>query len=302
VGFEDIKNEAFVTVGLVTYNRAHLLERAVASVLRQTFGNFTLIISDDNSKDNTEEIARMYEKKDPRVRYIKRVGIGMTENFLRTLADAKSKYFMWLCDDDSIENNFLESCIAFLENHKDYVMACGTTRFMVKGDVVDRHEHLYLESDNARARIISYYRDVNSNIVLYGLMRRHHVKDLRYPDTFGADLLWSSQVVFAGKTKILDDTFFYYSLEGISQQTTNLKEYYKATKKTNKNPYEILRAQAFNLIHNKNSVFSVLPYFTRLRLACSIWFILRERFCMPALEAKIRLTLRLRTRIKRLFQ
>ena len=52
-----------------TYNRAHLLMRAVASVLAQTMEDFEMIVVDDGSKDNTFE--RLEALSDPRIRCLR---------------------------------------------------------------------------------------------------------------------------------------------------------------------------------------------------------------------------------------
>jgi glycosyltransferase involved in cell wall biosynthesis len=57
-----------VSVVLPTYNRAHLLPKAVESVLAQSYSDFELIIVDDGSKDSTKSVVEAI--KDPRVRYI----------------------------------------------------------------------------------------------------------------------------------------------------------------------------------------------------------------------------------------
>jgi glycosyltransferase involved in cell wall biosynthesis len=58
-----------VTVIIPTHNRAGLLPNAIASVLNQTFKDFELLIIDDVSIDNTEEVVRTFS--DNRIRYIK---------------------------------------------------------------------------------------------------------------------------------------------------------------------------------------------------------------------------------------
>src|SRR6202008_403640 len=50
-----------VSVILPTYNRAHLLPRAIASVLGQSYRDFELIVVDDGSKDHTVELMRGYD-------------------------------------------------------------------------------------------------------------------------------------------------------------------------------------------------------------------------------------------------
>ncbi len=57
-----------VSVILPTYNRAHLVGRAIQSVLRQTWENLELIIVDDGSTDDTGEVVRDF--KDERLRYL----------------------------------------------------------------------------------------------------------------------------------------------------------------------------------------------------------------------------------------
>ena len=58
-----------VSVIIPTYNRAHCLETAIASVLAQDFGDFELIVSDDGSTDRTEELVSGIA--DSRIAYLK---------------------------------------------------------------------------------------------------------------------------------------------------------------------------------------------------------------------------------------
>jgi len=60
-----------ISVIIPTYNRAHLLPRAIKSVLNQTYKDFELIIVDDASTDNTEEVVREFQEKDKRIVYVK---------------------------------------------------------------------------------------------------------------------------------------------------------------------------------------------------------------------------------------
>jgi len=58
-----------VSVVIPTYNRAELLKRAIRTVLNQTYQDFELIVVDDGSTDNTEEVVRSFN--DNKVIYIK---------------------------------------------------------------------------------------------------------------------------------------------------------------------------------------------------------------------------------------
>lgn len=63
-----------VSVILPTYNRAHLLPRAIGSVLQQTYADFELIVVDDASQDNTQAVALAFP--DERVRYLRQANNG----------------------------------------------------------------------------------------------------------------------------------------------------------------------------------------------------------------------------------
>ena len=59
-----------VSVVMTSYNHEKYLADAIESVLNQTFSDFELIIVDDASRDNSQEIIREYQQKDRRIRSI----------------------------------------------------------------------------------------------------------------------------------------------------------------------------------------------------------------------------------------
>jgi glycosyltransferase involved in cell wall biosynthesis len=95
-----------VSVIIPTFNRAHLINRAIQSVLSQTYRDFELIIIDDASNDGTEETAKKIISSnksfhDPQIIYIKnrvRKGGSAARNIGIKLA--KGKYIAFLDDDD----------------------------------------------------------------------------------------------------------------------------------------------------------------------------------------------------------
>ena len=75
-----------VSVVMTSYNHEKYLADAIESVLNQTFSDFELIIVDDASRDNSPEIIRQYQQKDPRVRAIFRPdnqGISKTKMVIK---------------------------------------------------------------------------------------------------------------------------------------------------------------------------------------------------------------------------
>jgi len=94
------KSNPTVSVIIPTYNRAHLIGGTIQSILNQTYRDFELIIVDDASTDNTEEVVKGFN--DERLRYIR-----MKENsgaagapINRGIKAARGEYIAFLGDDD----------------------------------------------------------------------------------------------------------------------------------------------------------------------------------------------------------
>ncbi|MEK7560244.1 MAG: glycosyltransferase family 2 protein, partial [Patescibacteria group bacterium] len=105
-----------VSIGLPTYNRAALLRHSLDSLLAQTYKDFELIISDDGSTDNTQQLCEEYSAYDKRVRYIRHPkNIGHVINFEYVVRQARGEYFMWGGDDDLWDKRFIEKVVAALE-------------------------------------------------------------------------------------------------------------------------------------------------------------------------------------------
>jgi glycosyltransferase involved in cell wall biosynthesis len=89
------------SITMATYNRSHLLTRAIESVLRQSYRNFELIIVDDASTDSTEAISKSFN--DSRIIYYKHEqnrGVLAARNKAFDLA--KGHYTAILDDDDEL--------------------------------------------------------------------------------------------------------------------------------------------------------------------------------------------------------
>ena len=56
-----------IDILLATYNGETFIKEQIDSILNQTYSEFRLLISDDNSTDKTKEIIKEYEKKDNRI-------------------------------------------------------------------------------------------------------------------------------------------------------------------------------------------------------------------------------------------
>jgi glycosyltransferase involved in cell wall biosynthesis len=102
---------------LTTYNRCHFLPRAIHSVLQQTFTDFELIIVDDHSTDNTQQVVAAFSNnKITYIRQLRNQGISIARN--TGIQKAKGEYICFLDDDDEYLPEFLAEIHHFLKNKK----------------------------------------------------------------------------------------------------------------------------------------------------------------------------------------
>lgn len=100
-----------------TFNRSALITRAIESVLAQSFKNWELIIIDDGSTDNTEDVVRSY--KDKRIRYVKKQNSGAADSRNYGAKHAKRPFLAFLDSDDTWDSKKLEKTVAFIEEYGD---------------------------------------------------------------------------------------------------------------------------------------------------------------------------------------
>lgn len=113
-----------ISVLIPAYNYAHYLPEAIDSVLAQTYRDFELIIVDNCSTDNTEEIVKEYMQNDNRVKFVRNnENIGMYRNYNQALLLAKGDYIKFLNADDLLYPNALASFLNVFEQFPNVKLA-----------------------------------------------------------------------------------------------------------------------------------------------------------------------------------
>jgi len=113
-----------VTAIITTFNRSGYLKMAIESILAQTFTDFQLLILDNYSQDNTEEVVRGFQ--DSRIRYIKHNPMSISQSRNLGVKEASGDYIAFLDDDDVWLPNKLEAQLKiFQQGRKDLALVYG---------------------------------------------------------------------------------------------------------------------------------------------------------------------------------
>jgi len=139
-----MKEEPLVTVVIPTYRRPALVCRAIESVRRQTHRNLEILVIDDASADNTEDVVRSIT--DARIRYIhhpKNKGVSAVRN--TGIRAAGGDYVAFLDDDDEWRPDKLEKQLVAIDGHGAVLCAA-----LVNGARLRRHGKMAVGLDDLR--------------------------------------------------------------------------------------------------------------------------------------------------------
>lgn len=115
-----------VSIIMPSYNTANFIGETIKSVLEQTYKNWELLIVDDCSTDNTDEVVARYN--DERITYMKNLknsGAAVSRN--KALNVARGKWIAFLDSDDLWYQTKLEEQIKYMEKN-DYAFSYTSYR------------------------------------------------------------------------------------------------------------------------------------------------------------------------------
>ncbi len=111
-----------VAVIIPTYNRAALIERALASVIAQSYAAAEIIVVDDGSTDNTQQII---EANYAQIRYLQQTNKGVSAARNAGINATSCEWICLLDSDDSWQPDKLEKQRKALTENPDYLF-CHT--------------------------------------------------------------------------------------------------------------------------------------------------------------------------------
>ena len=128
-----------VTVVIPTYNRGYVLERAINSVLNQSFIVHELLIVDDGSTDNTSDVLRYYDNI-PLVKVITTENRGVSAARNIAIKQAEGEWIALLDSDDEWLTHKLEVQMAFLKENSHLPLVHGEEIWIRNGKRVNQRK------------------------------------------------------------------------------------------------------------------------------------------------------------------
>jgi glycosyltransferase involved in cell wall biosynthesis len=199
-GVRQVTRTPRVSIGLPVRNGGNYLRDALDSLLSQTLADFELIIGDNASTDDTDEICREFAARDDRIRYVRHTtDTGGPRNFNFVFQEARAPYFRWAAHDDLAAPENLAQCVATLDADPTAVLAAPDTTYIDGSGVVLRHWHAApgLEATRPGPRFAPAAVAVPAG---YGLIRSEALARTRLYQVFaGADRVLLVELCLRGR-------------------------------------------------------------------------------------------------------
>ena len=163
------------TVVIPLYNKKEYIHTAIASVLKQSYPSFELLVVDDGSTDGSAAITKNF--KDARLRYIKKEHSGVAATRNRGIKEASSGYIAFLDADDWWAPTFLEEIKNVIEAHpNNNIYATGRTHVFAEKQIEYYNSYLPKKGDvgliNHFQIVAKYLPAINSSSIT---VRKDHL-------------------------------------------------------------------------------------------------------------------------------
>ncbi len=113
-------SQPLISILMPAYNQANLIGMSIDSVVNQTYDNWELIIANDGSTDNTQEIIEKYARTDSRIKIFKKENGGPSSALNVALQNSTGDWICWLSSDDLFEPNALEIMNNAIKNNPNF--------------------------------------------------------------------------------------------------------------------------------------------------------------------------------------
>lgn len=219
---------ADISIIIPAYNAEKYIKKCLDSLIKQTKKEIEIIVINDGSKDNTEELIKSYT--DSRIKYYKNTnhGIGYSRNY--GIEKAKGKYIMFLDSDDYVEKDICEKLYNKARTDDLDVVICDFFKEFENGNIEEIHTNDFKNSSlKDNPDIITEYLSPWAKLYSTKLLKDNSIKfveNLKYEDApFVIEALDKAKKI--GK---VNDCLVHYMIHGNSETTVRDKRVFDILK------------------------------------------------------------------------
>ena len=207
-----MENSKVVSIIVPIYNVGKYLEKCITSILDQTYQNIEVVLINDGSTDDSDDICKKYKEVDNRIKYISKENGGIASTRNVGISAVTGDYICFVDGDDYIEKNMIEVLVsAMIEDNAD-IVTCGHYRDINEEIVEDSitDENILVDKDEALFDLLS---DIKIRSYLWGkIFKKELFEGIYFEDgrVFEDTLIMYQLFEKAEKVKYLKDVLYHY--------------------------------------------------------------------------------------------
>jgi glycosyltransferase involved in cell wall biosynthesis len=196
---------SLTSIGLPVRNAGSTITGVVESILAQDHPNLEIVISDNASTDDTEEVCRKLAQSDSRIAYHRQAeNIGLLNNFRYVIGAANGEFFRWIGDDDRLDPSLVSRCLEVFADDPRLILVTTTIAYAEPDGSVrsTTYEGDALRSDDPVVRLTEMLDLLNRHYALidpiYGMIRRAAVVSIPRRNILREDEVFATKLALAG--------------------------------------------------------------------------------------------------------
>ena len=234
---KDVENKKKISIIIPVYNAEEFLEECLNCLLNQSYKNLEVIIVNDGSKGNCNEIADKYMKIDERVKYVEHEkNKGLFQARVTGVKNSTGDYIAFLDSDDKVSNDYYRELIDKAEEtNSDIVASKIVMDFDVDNKVIYNLFDFQFDELNGEECLDEYFKQEGLNFawhISHNKIYSRRIWEKALPDyeknnthlVMTEDFSFSSVLFYYAKkvTKVDRVAMFYNKHEGASTSTNHM--------------------------------------------------------------------------------
>lgn len=180
---EKVQSQELISVIIPVYNVEKYLARCLNSIVKQTYKNLEIILVNDGSTDNSEDIIKKYEKKDNRIKYIKQKNSGLSSARNTGIKNSYGNYLSFIDGDDYVNVHFIEDLYSALVNSGADIAICDYKKVYEKNcDIYSKNVSLIETVYDNKFDNLYNDRATVTTVAWNKLYKREMFNKIKYPN------------------------------------------------------------------------------------------------------------------------
>ena len=196
----DSKEKPLVSIGLPVYNEELYIRESLNSLISQDYDNIEILVSDNASTDNTENICTELAQANNNISYHRfETNQGIANNFNYVLENASGQYFMWASGHDIWSPNYISACVNSMQQDNTTVIAFGTSKWIDQsGNPIESRQYGWIDTrglDIYSRYVVTFWGNMHP---ILGVINREKLVARKTVRTAGTDMIVLCRLALEG--------------------------------------------------------------------------------------------------------